>query len=368
MKSSQPDGLRSKRGREDDSFDEWLQWSERRRRAIACRERPITARLLKIPDIYNGNGKLLPYTDQDGTVFPLDHIRELIPSANRHLRSCNAGRPFKTFYADHTPQRGAPPDGVHVFDGPHEIGPGLEHDALIDIDILFHSPEFVQDKRIHMLKRNPPPSNTILFYNRDQLAPQVTFINAIRILREATPRLAEYIMLYFHAIRNLLGEGHGIMDRCLLTLVHYDSNAGLNPHIDSIHMFQNTIGPIFTVAMGRAEKMLDLLPVMVTDPDAAPVRIYTRPNQIMVMDGVARVMWAHALPWHYPNEQFTVVFKFPELSRKIRSENVRYGEASIDIPYYLASEAWKGSPQPAVQLPRDERCRDEPGAPRVGVQ
>ena len=80
------------------------------------------------------------------------------------------------------------------------------------------------------------------------------------------------------------------MELLQFTLVHYDKSAGLNPCIDSIHMFQNTIGPIFTVAMGETEKLLDMLPLLLPPTEESPVRLYSQPNDIIVMDGPARVL------------------------------------------------------------------------------
>ena len=130
------------------------------------------------------------------------------------------------------------------------------------------------------------------------------------------------------------------MELLQFTLVHYDKSAGLNPCIDSIHMFQNTIGPIFTVAMGETEKLLDMLPLLLPPTEESPVRLYSQPNDIIVMDGPARVLWAHSLPWQYPHEQFTLVFKFPELQNKVQTLNVNVGEANINIPYYIDSSKY----------------------------
>ena len=63
------------------------------------------------------------------------------------------------------------------------------------------------------------------------------------------------------------------------SLLHDDKSAGINLHVDSIQMLENTIGPIFTITMGREdaeEKMLDKFPIM-SAPDE-PVRIFTQPH------------------------------------------------------------------------------------------
>lgn len=96
--------------------------------------------------------------------------------------------------------------------------------------------------------------------------------------------------------------------------------AGINPHVDSVYCFDGTLGPIFTVAIGNSEEMLGILPVLYPAFSQVPVRVFSQPNEIMVMDGVslARILWAHGKPWKYPHEQYTLTFKFPELCKKTR--------------------------------------------------
>ena len=77
-----------------------------------------------------------------------------------------------------------------------------------------------------------------------------------------------------------------------------------------------------TYAQGAAEPSLGAckrLPVLLPPEDEVPVKVYSNPNSLLVMDGSARVLWAHALPWRNPAEQFTVVFKFPGLSKRKRT-------------------------------------------------
>jgi hypothetical protein len=55
--------------------------------------------------------------------------------------------------------------------------------------------------------------------------------------------------------------------------------------------------------MGDSEKMLDMLRVLLQDVHQ-PVRLFSKPNEIMVIDGESRIQWAHAKPWGYIPEQF----------------------------------------------------------------
>jgi hypothetical protein len=281
---------------------------------------------------YRAHGKLRPYKDASGIIYPINHIRELVPAANRYLKQCERGRAFKTYYENDTHKPAPPPAGMHIFAAPVDITEDLTLDALKDMNLLYKDPKYKRDPRIHMLEQHASPTNSILFYSRDH--PQPSFMEVIRILRAETPRLAEYVMIYFNIVRGILGTDDEEMERVSLTLVHYDSKGGLNPHIDTVHLFGDTLGPIFSVAMGDSLKMLDMLPVLLPATHA-PTRLFSKQNEIMVMDGESRILWAHAKPWLNIDEQFTLVFKFPELRKKVRTESYVFEDTLINIPYYV---------------------------------
>ena len=111
------------------------------------------------------------------------------------------------------------------------------------------------------------------------------------------------------------------LEKSQISLVRYDPEAGLNPHIDSIHQFGDTIGPIATIAIGTGQKMFDMLPTLLTKEEK-PVRIYSQPNQMTIMDGISRVAWSHALPWKYNQEQFTVAINFPNCRDQRNTNNL----------------------------------------------
>ena len=281
---------------------------------------------------YRAHGKLRPYKDAGGIIYPINHIRELVPAANRYLKKCERGRAFKTYYENDTHKPAPLPAGMHIFAKPVDITQELTLDAIKDMNLLYKDQKYKQDPRIHMLKHNSSPTNSILFYTRDKTPP--SFMEVIQILQAETPRLAEYVMIYFNIVRGILGTNDEEMERVSLTLVHYDSEGGLNPHIDTVHIFGDTLGPIFSVAMGDSLKMLDMLPVLLPATHA-PTRLFSKQNEIMVMDGESRILWAHAKPWLNINEQFTLVFKFPELKKKVRTDSFVFEDTPISIPYYV---------------------------------
>ena len=274
---------------------------------------------------------LRPYEDRGGKIFPLNHIREIIPSANRYLRACKSGKAFKTYFTTRLRAgTGRLPDGVHIYD--FAIERELAENAMTEIVNLYQKQVHNRDPRILMINPNTHPTNTILFYSRDEEQP--TFLDVMEILHTHTPKLAEYIMVYCKVIMGLFEIDKMQLETSQISLVRYDRKAGLNPHIDSIHQFGDTIGPIATIAIGTGEKMFDMLPTLLTD-GSTPVRIYSQPNQITIMDGVSRVAWSHALPWGYDQEQFTVAIKFPALAAPKRHEDFVYQGVTTQVPYYI---------------------------------
>ena len=48
-----------------------------------------------------------------------------------------------------------------------------------------------------------------------------------------------------------------------------------------------------------------MVPVLLPDT-YKPIRIFSLPNEIIMMDGEASTLWAHVKPKEYPHEQFTL--------------------------------------------------------------
>jgi hypothetical protein len=313
--------------------ESWYKHQRAKTPAIPAKiESPESCYIHTDSEHYRAAGKLKPYKDESGTVFPIDNIIELVPAVNRYLKKCEKGRAFKTHCYNGSSETASIPAGLHMYMPPASITDSLAQDALRDMQLLYIHPRYTRDPSIHMIKANSSPTNKILFYSREKTSP--SFMEVIRILQTETPRLAEYAMVYFNVVQKILGASDKEMESVALTLVHYDITAGLNPHIDTVHLFGGTLGPIFTVAMGYSTKMLDLLPVLLP-PSERPVRLFSNPNEIMVMDGPSRILWAHAKPWGNTTEQYTLVFKFPELTRKIKTESFVFEDTPLNIPYYI---------------------------------
>ena len=298
---------------------------------------PKTHVLTTVSEDYRLLGKLTAYTDpKSGTTFPLNTWMEVIPAINRCLKTCINGKMIKTYHSDDTYQPAIPPpNGLHLFAIPREITEDLIWGALNDAKNIYWNPKHRANKLIHMIKPSPSPACNLLFYpgcGGDNLRTKDVF----KVLFEEAPILARYALIYLAAIRDILKLDDNEVEDVYMSLNHYDPNGAINPHVDTVFMFNGTLGPIFTVAMGPSEKLLDLLPVLLPDSHK-PMRLFSRPNEIMLMDGESRTLWAHSKPWNYPHEQFTLVFKCPEFPAKSHAIPFEYEGAHLGIPCHYST-------------------------------
>ena len=295
----------------------------------------ITHLLTVMSEDYRMLGKLTAYTDKEGKTYPLDSWSEIVPSTNRYMKTCVKGKMIKTFFSDDTFQSACTPSGLHLFAVPPEITESLSQRALRDANNIYWNPKHRANEKIHIIKGTKAPACNMLFYpGRGGVDPNIK--DVFQVLFAEAPALARYALMYLSLIRDILRVDDDELQSVTMCLNHYDPNAAINPHIDTVFPFNGKLGPIFTVAMGPSEKMLDLLPVLLPD-SYRPVRVFSKPNELMLMDGESRTLWAHSKPWNYPHEQFTLVFKCPEFRTKTHTVPFEYEGTLLSIPYYYRS-------------------------------
>ena len=298
-------------------------------------EQVITHHLAVMSEEYRLIGTLTAFTDSDGKTYPLDSWMEIVRRTNLSMKTCVKGKMIKTFFSDDTHEPAPTPSGMHMFAVPREITECLIQDALKDAHDMYWNPEHRANKSIHMINPMPNPACNMLFYpGCGQRNPSIK--DVFQVLFAEAPALARYALIYLSVIRDILRLDNDEMQSVNLCLNHYDPNAAINPHVDTVFMFNGTLGPIFTVAMGPSEKMIDLLPVLLPE-SYKPVRVFSKPNEIMLMDGEARTLWAHSKPWNYPQEQYTLVFKCPEFRTKTHEIPFQYEGNSLTIPCHYVS-------------------------------
>ena len=298
-------------------------------------EHVITHLLTVSSEDYRLLGKLTAYTDSSGKVYPLDSWMEIVRRTNLAMKTCEKGKIVKTYCSDDTHQPARAPNGTHVFAVPREITESLIQDALRDANNLFWNPRHRANKDIHMVDPMPSPSCNMLFYpgcsKRNKSLKDV-----FQVLFADAPALARYSMIYLRLIKDILKLDDGEEESMHLCLNRYDPNSAINPHVDTVFLFDGTLGPIFTVAMGASDKLVDLLPVLRPD-NFKPVRVFTKPNEFLLMDGEARTLWAHSKPYNYPYEQFTLVFKCPEFKTKTHEIPFECEGNNLVIPCHYVS-------------------------------
>jgi hypothetical protein len=308
-------------------------------------EHPPTHLLVVMSEDYRLLGKLTPYTDSSGKTYPLDSWMEIVPAVNRCMKTCVKGKMIKTFLSDDTRQPAPLPSGMHMFSAPCELTECLIKGALCDAHEIYWNPKHRANKMIHMIEGSRAPACNLLFYpGCSQKNPRIEEV--FQVLFAEAPSLARYALMYLSLIRDILKLDDEELGSVTMALNHYDPKAGINPHVDTVFMFNGTLGPIFTVAMGPTEKLLDLIPVLLPD-SYKPVRIFSKPNELMLMDGEARTLWAHSKPLNYPHEQFTLVFKCPEYRTKTHTVPFEFEGTSLDIPYHYVSPS-----ETATQAPQ----------------
>lgn len=296
----------------------------------------ITHRLDVVSEDYRLLGKLTSYTDSDGKSYPLNTWSEIVRRTNYCMKSCVNGKMIKTYFLDDTNQPAPTPNGLHIFAVPREITEYLIQGALQDADNLYWNPRHRSNRFLHMIKPWPEPACNMLFYpGCSEKNPSIK--DVFKFLFAEAPCLAKYALIYLTIMRDILGLDHDEMESVSLCLNHYDPNAAINPHIDTVFTFNGTLGPIFTVAMGPSEKLIDLLPVLLPDSNM-PVRVFSKPNELMMMDGEARTLWAHSKPWNYPHEQYTLVYKCPEFRTKKHDIPFEYEGNRLGIPCHYVSQ------------------------------
>lgn len=108
----------------------------------------------------------------------------------------------------------------------------------------------------------------------------------------------------------LIAQTLGLTEAAVLAapseVIHYPPGGGLEQHIDNVTRTGNLMGPVCSVCFvtGRA---FDLLPALADG--GAPFRLWTEPGDLLVLDGAARALWSHAVPYDADEHRYSVVIR-----------------------------------------------------------
>lgn len=94
-----------------------------------------------------------------------------------------------------------------------------------------------------------------------------------------------------------------------IILLKYNPKTGIWMHIDNIARYDQ--GPIITIPIGPEYTYYDFTPTLSDNPNLKPMRIKVKNGSINIMDGDARMEWAHGLPYdmNYEKTKYTIMFK-----------------------------------------------------------
>ena len=199
------------------------------------------------------------------------------------------------------------PSGLAVFE---PLDTELGDKSCEELELIFQH-------KIGTYNPNKPStsgSDILYFGKKDQR--ENSFISAANALRDIQDKgfsaLHDFIVLHINAILATTGGTPEIIHETALNLIRYKPNHGIFAHIDNISDFGGQFGPIFTVAMGKGPKYLDLLPIL-TSEDKPSIRLITSQYQTILVQGEARSDYAHAVPCGNEETQYTIALKFPEV-------------------------------------------------------
>lgn len=118
-------------------------------------------------------------------------------------------------------------------------------------------------------------------------------------------------------------------------VLRYEPNAGIWPHIDNVARYDQ--GPIATVSVGPPRVYYDMTPTLCASESNMPIRVEFREGDLAIMDGSARMEWAHGLPSYVPASKikYSILFKFDCFGATSRT----YNEILDD--YVVTSGVWQ---------------------------
>lgn len=205
------------------------------------------------------------------------------------------------------------PPGLHVFK------PLVTQQTL---DCVVHEFEqlFQEERRIRTV---PYYSMTgynnieILFSTSNPTDRQMTLQETMTSLRNRAPAAAKLTEILCNSVQSLLGMTQSEMESlCIIGILKYAPYSGIHAHIDNIVRTGNSTGPLFTMSLGGngGPKQMDMFPVI--EHWRAPVRISTPVGSVIMIDGVARIEWSHAIPEGDPSNRWTIMLNLKQISNR----------------------------------------------------
>ncbi|XWV24514.1 alkylated dna repair protein alkb-like 8 isoform x1 [Tupanvirus deep ocean] len=134
------------------------------------------------------------------------------------------------------------------------------------------------------------------------------------------PRLTSYLLRYIVDILYLLKVPIELisefMQKSKLVIVRYEQGSGIHSHIDNI---KRGNGAVVTMSLGPDYNVYDLIPVDNTNDS---LRIFFKKGSVLIMDGKARYLWAHATPKNFTYTPTELRYSIVLLSYEYKKNNI----------------------------------------------
>jgi alkylated DNA repair dioxygenase AlkB len=199
------------------------------------------------------------------------------------------------------------PEGFSLWYGPDTM---LYEKAHVEITSLFE--EEIKTPSLPTSDQRDTRGLMYLFtYPETGTDKKVVATEAMKVLRERTPHLAKYIDAYLDLFVAVTGKTKRFVEsRTQIVLLRYEPSTGIWLHIDNVARYDQ--GPIATTSLGPEEVVYDLTPALAEETDA--IRVQFRRSDLAILDGRARMEWAHGIPQGSHKGKFTIMFKCDRLS------------------------------------------------------
>jgi hypothetical protein len=166
--------------------------------------------------------------------------------------------------------------------------------------------------------------------NRVFMFDDMYLIDLLKLLKgtELEPFLIKYISDIFETFDIPSKYHKRILNESKMPVVRYKNNYGLHMHIDK---FRRANGPIVTTSVGADVYVYDMFDV--TKTPIQPTRTYFKEGDIILMDGLSRVEYAHGLPSNFvydnSKNRYALIWLMPKF-RVIDKYFSNYFSAWID--------------------------------------
>lgn len=264
---------------------------------------------------------------------PIDDLGNKIGFINFKLGKIQ----MKTNYNTITCEKGKVPKGLHVF----------KSSLKFDIDkinlkikklfqIIENGPDKYEiskikkhDSRFFFEKHKMEHCCGIFRPKTNETAP--LFTDCMSALKDYDEELYNFVLAQAKICIKIMGVDLSELDKCQVQLIRYLKHGGMTVHIDGVHHFNNTIGPVFTVNLNNNPKYLDLFPLCIHGE--TPKRLTTYKGEITMLDAESRTVWGHSIPFGNEDECYTLAFKFPCMDKYLHDQSGGYSDLfNIYIP------------------------------------